>query len=484
MRNSGLKRVLVVFIAAFLGGLISLGGYLLFKPDSPDQIKTRRSGKNEKDISKLTDYKVKKVEMPTFNFSEVSKEVLPTVVHIKTAVKTRRGGRMLPFKGFPEMRRGSGSGVIISKDGHIVTNNHVIEKASEIKVTLHDKRTFDAEVVGTDKSTDLAVVKIDAENLETAKFGNSDKLNIGEWVLAVGNPFNLTSTVTSGVVSAKARNLNLLGGGSHIESFIQTDAAVNPGNSGGALVNVEGKLIGINTAIASKTGQYAGYAFAVPSSIAKKVSNDIIKYGDVKRGYLGVTIQNVNDEMAEEYGLDEIKGAKIEDIMENSAADKSGLKPEDIIVSINGETIDNVPELQAIIGRKHPGDEVDVTIVRDGEEIEKSLVLRNRQGTTKIKTSDKAPNELMDKVGAKFKPLGKKAREKLGVQFGVKVSEVFGGKFEEVGVPEGFIILQINREKIEKPEDIFRILKENKGGVLIQGVNPDGSKGYYGFGLQ
>ncbi len=484
MSKKAFKKILGIFIVAFFGGFISLGGYFLFASEPQSgQVQNQKSNTDEK-VSKFTDYQVKKVEMPSFNFSEVSKEVVPTVAHIKTSVKVGDRNRLPFFEGFPDMRRGSGSGVIISEDGYIVTNNHVVQKASKIKVTLHDKRSFKAEVVGRDESTDLAVIKIDAEGLKPIEFGNSKKLKIGEWVLAVGNPFNLTSTVTAGIVSAKARNLNLLGGGSHIESFIQTDAAVNPGNSGGALVNVEGRLVGINTAIASKTGQYAGYAFAVPASIVSKVAHDIRKYGEVKRGYLGVTIKEVDGKIAEEENLDKVRGAYVRKIMENSAADKANIKPDDVIISVDGETINNVPELQAVISQKYPGDKVKVTLKRDGEKIEKEVVLRNRQGDTKISKTEKAPDKLKEKIGADFKPLSKKMRKRLGINYGVKVQKVYGGKFKQLGIPEGFVILKINKEKVMKAADVYRILRQNKGGVLIQGVNPDGSKGYYGFGLK
>jgi Do/DeqQ family serine protease len=503
MGTYSLKNALVLFGVAILGGIVSLGGYTMLADSQSSsqaasatqasataskgsQTGNAKTSSENKD-AQFTNYDVKKVRMPSFSFKEVSKKVLPTVVHIKTSVKVEGGqGRFPFFDGFPEMRKGSGSGVIYNKEGYIVTNNHVVEKASKVKVTLHDKRTYKAEIVGTDESTDLAVIKIDADNLKPLTIGNSEKLSIGEWVLAVGNPFNLTSTVTAGIVSAKARNLNLLGGGTHIESFIQTDAAVNPGNSGGALVSAEGDLVGINTAIASKTGEYAGYAFAIPASIVTKVADDIIKYGEVKRGFLGVSIRNVNDKIAQKKGLSEIKGALIAGFAESSAAAEAGIQKGDVITSVEGQPIKSVPELQAIIGQKHPGDKVEVTIFRDGETMKKTITLTNRNGKAKIVESSPSSSISRD-IGAKLSPLDDNLKEKLGLNYGIKVSEINGGKFAEVGIPEDFIILQINNRKVKTKEDVYQIMdqiKQKDGGILIKGINPDGSKGYYGFGLE
>lgn len=499
MPQLSLKNVLVMLLAAVTGGIVSLGGYTLLAESKVSQkviykdTLTGKSSYSKENTSnksaKLTDYSSTKESerTPSFNFKGVSKEVLPTVVHIKTSIKVQRGQGRLPFfDKFPRMRKGSGSGVIYSKKGYIITNNHVVENASKIKVTLHNKQTYKAEIVGTDKSTDLAVLKIDAENLNPIDIGKSSKLAIGEWVLAVGNPFNLTSTITAGIVSAKARNLNLLGGGTHIESFIQTDAAVNPGNSGGALVDSKGNLVGINTAIASKTGEYAGYAFAIPTSIVTKVADDIIKYGEVKRGFLGVSIRNVNDKIADKKNLENIRGALVVGLMNNSAAGEAGIQKGDILVSVNGETINSVPELQAIIGQKHPGDKVKVTVLRDGEEITKKVTLTNKNGVPRI-VEKESSDEISRNIGVSLAPLSDEIKNRLDIGYGVRVKEVKGGKFAEVGIPEDFIILKINNTKVEKPEDVYEIMsriKSKQGGVLIKGLNPDGSKGYYGFGLQ
>lgn len=500
MAQINVKNLLVILAAAITGGIISLGGYTLLaekqqakKVIYKDTVTENASSSSKKSATgasaKLTDYKPrsKNSKVPSFNFKGVSKRVLPTVVHIKTSVKVQPGQGRLPFfDKFPRMRKGSGSGVIYNEKGYIITNNHVVENASEIKVTLHNKQSYEAEIVGTDNSTDLAVLKIDADNLKAVDIGNSDKLSIGEWVLAVGNPFNLTSTITAGIVSAKARNLNLLGGGTHIESFIQTDAAVNPGNSGGALVDSKGDLIGINTAIASKTGEYAGYAFAIPTSIVTKVADDIIQYGEVKRGFLGVSIRNVNDKIADKKNLKEIRGALVAGLMQKSAAGKAGIQKGDVIVSVNGESINSVAELQAIIGQKHPGDKVKVTVLRDGEKVTKKVTLTNKNGVPRI-VEEKTKEEISRDIGVNLSPLKDEVKNRLNIGYGVRVKQVKGGKLAEVGIPEDFIILQINNTKVKEPEDVYEIMsrvKKQDGGVLIKGLNPDGSKGYYGFGLQ
>ncbi|MBO7259592.1 MAG: trypsin-like peptidase domain-containing protein, partial [Paludibacteraceae bacterium] len=285
-------------------------------------------------------------------------------------------------------QQGFGSGVIISNDGYIVTNNHVIDRADMIQVVLNDKRTYTAQLVGTDPTTDIALLKIEADSLPTITFGDSDMLKVGEWVLAVGNPFNLTSTVTAGIVSAKARNINILNAAMKIESFIQTDAAVNPGNSGGALVNIQGRLVGINTAIASETGSYAGYAFAVPTSIVQKVVEDLKQHGTVQRAILGVQIADITDRLAKDRNIHTLAGAYVNSVMELSAAHMAGITEGDIITHVNNSPIKTVAELQEQIGRHRPGDEITITLLRNNTSITLPVTLQNRQGTTEILTKD------------------------------------------------------------------------------------------------
>lgn len=329
------------------------------------------------------------------SFAQAAQASVGAVVHVRTSMRTRMPlnpwYEMLGYRSPEEVREGSGSGVIIGKEGFIVTNNHVIEGAEEITVSMNDNRTYIADVIGTDPSTDLAMLKISAEfPLPFVEFGNSDQVGIGDWVLAVGNPFDLTSTVTAGIVSAKARNINLLRarpdrGVFPIESFIQTDAAVNPGNSGGALINTRGELIGINTAIASRTGSYTGYSFAVPATIVEKVAQDLMSYGEVQRAYLGIQIEPVTEEIAEQLDMTEIKGCAITDLVTGSGAAESGLEIGDVVLAIDGQEISDFPELQESVSRFHPGDEVMVRVWRNGEEREVLVQLKDRNGRLAIR---------------------------------------------------------------------------------------------------
>ena len=382
----------------------------------------------------------------------------------------------------PEQRiqEGSGSGVIISPDGYIVTNNHVIDHADQIKVILNDKREFKAKLVGTDPTTDIALLKIDAKDLPILKFGNSDALKLGEWVLAVGNPFNLTSTVTAGIVSAKGRNIGINRKTKmSIESFIQTDAAVNPGNSGGALVNMNGELVGINTAIASQTGSYTGYSFAVPSGIVQKVVADLKAYGQVQRAVLGVEISDVNAEVAKKYDLDKIEGVFIQNVQDGGAAHEAGLKDHDVVLSIDGLKVNSSSELQELIGRHHPGDVITILIKRDHKLKQIKATLRNLNGNTKIiKTSDDAF------LGATFKNISDKEKFHLGVRQGIQIDKLKNGKLKDAGIKEGFIITEVNKQPVNEVYDLRSLINKADGGILIEGIYPNGERAYYVFSME
>lgn len=489
MKNQ-IKNLAVAFGAALIGGVLSLSLYQAFVDEEPTHT-PEVQGEPTK-----ANYEIKTVNVPNFDFTEVSEKVTSSVVHIKTERGDDGGGRH-PFEEFFEDRfefdgpgpdgrgpgQGVGSGVILDESGYIITNLHVIQNASKIHVNLDDNREYEARVIGEDPHTDLAVLKIDAPDLTPLQFGDSDQLDIGEWVVAVGNPFNLRSTVTAGIVSAKARNINLLGGGASIESFIQTDAAVNPGNSGGALVNTSGELIGINTAIATQTGQYAGYSFAIPSNIAYKVYNDIVEFGDVKRGFIGVTIEDVDHDLAKEKGLDEVSGAVVRGLMEGGAAEDAGIKEGDVIIQVDDQEITSVPHLQEYVGLHRPGDEILVTVFRDGETIEFEVTLRTQEGRTALLSDDR--ENIKEKLGAEFETVTEAHKEEHGISNGVVVIDIGEGKLKEAGVPEGFIITKIDNQAVHTPGDIFSYFEEKQqGGVLLEGVNPDGSQGYYGFGLE
>lgn len=386
----------------------------------------------------------------------------------------------------PQPRVGMGSGVIISEDGYIVTNNHVIDQANKIEVTLNDKRSFEATLIGCDPVTDLALLKIDAEKLPIVRFGDSDKLQVGEWVLAVGNPFQLNSTVTAGIVSAKSRNLGMIAPSSRmgIESFIQTDAAVNPGNSGGALVNTAGELVGINTAIYSETGNYAGYSFAIPTSIVSKVITDLKQYGTVQRAMLGVSIMEMNDQLAKEKKIELRKGVYVAEVSERSAALEAGLESGDVIVAINGVATPTVAILQEQIARYRPGDKVKIEYFRGKDKKEADATLKNSDGNTEV---TKASN--IDMLGATLKEASDELRNKLRIRGGVEVAKVKEGQFKKAGIRDGFVILDINGERIMNVKNVEAVFQSLMRGetrdkvMFIKGLYPNGRAAYYAVPL-
>lgn len=435
------------------------------------------------------------------DFTQASEESIQSVVHVKTKV-VRSVVQRDPFLEFfygpgsgsgreqKQYGLGSGSGVIVSKDGYIVTNNHVIANASEIQVTLNDNTTYDARIVGTDPATDIAVIKIEASNLRPMPIGNSDDVKVGQWVLAVGNPFNLNSTVTAGIVSAKARNINIIARENEgtdvvpIESFIQTDAAVNPGNSGGALINTRGELIGINTAIASQTGNYAGYSFAVPSRLAAKVMNDIMKYGMVQRGFLGVQIQNIDQNLIDAKSLENSKGLYVAGVEKDSGADKAKIKEGDIVLKVGAKDVNSVAALQGEIGERRPGDVVRLTLRRDGEIITKDVLLKNSDGDTELVSKKEV--EKYTALGATFTELTKAEKKELNIKNGVKISSISAGTLRSAGLTKGIIITKINNDEVTSVEQLVSELKnnsDNKKGVLLEIMNDSGKKDYVGFGL-
>ena len=420
------------------------------------------------------------------------------VVHVKTKLDVSSLYQMNidPFFDFffgrpstprePQYREGSGSGVIISTDGYIVTNNHVIDNASIVEVTLNDKRTFDARVIGTDPSTDIALLKIEADSLPIIIFGDSDNLRIGEWVLAVGNPFNLTSTVTAGIVSAKARNINILNSEMKIESFIQTDAAVNPGNSGGALVNTRGELVGINTAIASQTGSYSGYSFAVPTSIVSKVVADLKEYAVVQRAVLGVQIADITDQLAKEKNLKTLKGAYIVSVQEGSSAADANLREGDIITAINGQTIGSVAELQEQISRYRPGNDVKVNYIRSNKNESVIVKLKNRSGNTNVvKIAD---NSIL---GATFKEVDKAVADRFRLTSGIQIASIDkNGALAKAGLKKDFIILKVNGQPIRSEKDLTTIVNQtinaadHDRALFITGAYTNGDIAHFAVNLE
>lgn len=426
------------------------------------------------------------------DFTGVAERSLGSVVHILSAsgvsgTRSRgqsNGGWGDIFGDQQGPRVGSGSGVIVNADGYIVTNNHVVQGAEDLEVTLNDKRKYKAKLVGTDPQTDIAVIKIDEKELPSLKFSNSDDVKIGQWVLAIGNPFNLTSTVTAGIVSAKGRDIALfdrsVGG---IESFIQTDAAINPGNSGGALIDLNGNLMGINTAIASQSGTYAGYGFAVPANLASRVVSDLIQYGSTQRGYLGVTIANIDGNFAKQYDLPVNEGAYVSSVVPNSAAQSAGIKEKDVVVSINDRKVGSSSDLMELVGSHRIGDELKVKVNRMGEIKVFTVKLKNQQGTNALSAPPTPSEEVEKSLGATLIPLDNATANRMGLSGGVQVTALKPGLLAESEIEEGFIITKINRKPVTKPSEVIALLRDNAEGVLLEGYYPGYSqKQYYGIG--
>ena len=420
------------------------------------------------------------------SFVDAAEKTVNTVVHIRTEIVSK-GNSYYDFFGelieqlyggqmqVPNsVSVGYGSGVVISPDGYIVTNNHVVEGASKIEVTFNDKHKRTATIIGNDPSTDLALIKVEAHDLEYLTFADSDKVRVGEWVLAVGNPFNLTSTVTAGIVSAKARNINILGDGSTIESFIQTDAAINPGNSGGALVNMDGNLVGVNAAIASRTGSYEGYSFAIPSNIVKKVVEDFLQYGALQRAYIGISIAEITEELAETKGIEVTSGVYVIDVHENGGAKSAGIKKDDIILSINNITVNSNAQLIGVVGQYRPGDKVKVKLQRNGDIIEKEVTLKNLEGTEEMhRDTDSFYNEVL---GIKAQALPSSLKSELGINYGLKIVEVKEGIFKQKGITDDFIILSVNYQRVSSENDLIKALNSDRSGkIRVEGINSSGT---------
>ncbi len=489
MKMKTMKQAIGYFTMGLFGALLALGGSHLL---SGTRTYTTGQGSPSAPVHYVNRPSSANFTGSSLDFVYAAEQTVNAVVHVttETAVNVRD-----PFADFfwgyrapqqQQLRKGAGSGVIVSQDGYIMTNNHVVEGADRIMVGLNDNRIYEGKVIGRDPSTDLALLKIDAEDLATVPYGNSDAVRVGEWVLAVGNPMNLTSTVTAGIVSAKARNINLLQyDASHdvfpIESFIQTDAAVNPGNSGGALVNASGELIGINTAIASSTGQYAGYSFAVPVNIVQKVASDLLEFGSVQRAYIGVSIRDMDQKLAEETKVGKIRGVYVNGVIDGGSAQNAGMEQGDVIVKVGNIAVNNVTQLQEQVGKFRPGNRVPVTVLRNGNEKVFDMTLRGKEGSTvaavDMRTSPASA------LGAEFQAPNAEELKALNLKNGVKVTTINGGKFRSSGIHEGFIIISVDQIPITDAAQLERILSNKKGGVLVEGVYPNGTRAYYGLGL-
>lgn len=426
----------------------------------------------------------------TPDFVDAAENSVNAVVHIMTKVVRQSttyndffGALLGQLYGYPGQTRNNtmvayGSGVVLTPDGYIVTNNHVVDGADEVEVTFNNKVKRTATIIGTDPTTDLALIKVDASDLEYLTFGNSDDVRIGEWVLAVGNPFNLTSTVTAGIVSAKARNLSILGEGTSVESFIQTDAAVNPGNSGGALVNTKGELVGINAAIASHTGSYEGYSFAIPSNIVRKVVDDLLLYGTAQRGYLGVQIAELTQELAQKEGLENIEGVYVAEITNGGAAELAGLKAGDVITTINGKAVNSTTQLRESVGQYRPGDKVDVEVNRNGKHQHYNLTLLNEAGNVNV--VKKGESFFNSELGLMLQPVNQNDMSRLGVENGLKIVQIRQGRFMNSGVPVDFVITKVNGYAVNDKNGLESALQNKRSRrTTIEGVYPNGMMGSF-----
>ena len=499
----------VVLLSAGVAGVTT---YTMLKPENRDSLSFNEQFRQNPG-ARLAAYDA--INAQPVDLTQAAENSLHAVVHIKSTQQAKEQTVTVrdPFaeifgdifgNGGRQQRRvqtqprvGFGSGVIISKDGYIVTNNHVIDGADEIVVKLNDNREFKGRVIGTDPNSDLALVKIEGDDFPTVPIGDSDALKVGEWVLAVGNPFNLTSTVTAGIVSAKARTLGVYGIGG-VESFIQTDAAINQGNSGGALVNAKGELVGINAVLSSPTGAYAGYGFAIPTSVMTKVVSDLKQYGTVQRALLGIkgtSLAGDGDMMSDqpidksgatladkrkEFGV--VDGVWVREIVDGGSAAGSDIKVDDIIIGIDGKKVQNFADLQEAIAQHRPGDKVTVKVMRDKKEKNINITLKNEQGTTKI-----VKDAGMEILGAAFKELPDDLKKQLNLGYGLQVTGVTSGKMADAGVRKGFIILKANDQPMRKVSDLEEVMKaavKSPNQVLfLTGVFPSGKRGYYAVDL-
>ena len=474
------RGILIALLSAAVGGLTA---YAVVNAMTKSQVRVVETSEG----AQFRTVNLSQDNWPDFTYAAES--AVDAVVYVK--VVSTQTQQQAPssifdfFFGFPEggmpqqrERVGSGSGVIIREDGYIVTNNHVIDGATRIEVTLNNNQTYPATLVGTDPATDVALLKVEATGLPVIPFGDSDKLRLGEWVIAIGSPYDLRSTITAGIVSAKGRSMPS-NGEFKIESFIQTDAAVNPGNSGGALVDKAGNLVGINTAIISQTGSYTGYSFAVPSNIVKKIAYDLMDFGSVKRAVLGISMMPIDDKIAEELKLSSRNGVYIGEVSKSGAADKAGIKAGDVLIAIDSTKITNPASVQEAVSRFSPGDNAVVTVLRDGKELKLDVTFKGTSQDTGTVSDDGS----IAFYGSSIKAADESVLERFGLKSGVQIVELGPGKLMEAGAVEGFIILYVNDHPVKTPQEVIDIVKKSKRTVFIEGVTPSGRTGYFGFGV-
>ena len=475
------KSVLIVLLSAAVGGLTA---FAVTKAISVNEPVTIQMG----DAAQFRTVSLSHDDWPDFTYA--AETAVDAVVYVKTTATHSQPQAPSSifdyFFGFPQgsvpqqrEKVGSGSGVIIREDGYIVTNNHVIEDADRIEVTLNNNQTYPATLIGTDPATDVALLKIEADGLPVIPFGDSDKLRLGEWVIAIGSPYDLRSTITAGIVSAKGRSMPNYSGEYKIESFIQTDAAVNPGNSGGALVDRAGNLVGINTAIYSRTGSYSGYSFAVPVNIVKKIAYDLMDFGSVKRAVLGIMMGPITDKIAEDLKLSTRNGVYISEVSPSGAADKAGIKAGDVLIAIDSTRITSPASVHEAVSRYSPGDKAVLTVIRDGKERQFDVTFKG----TSQENGTVADDGSVAFYGSSIKAASEETLEKYRIKNGVQIIELGPGKLMEAGAVEGFIIQYVNDHPVKTPQDVIEIVKKSKRTVFIEGLTPSGRTGYFGFAI-
>ncbi|MFA3781845.1 Do family serine endopeptidase [Melioribacteraceae bacterium 4301-Me] len=493
MQRRGIIGTVSLIIIGIVFGVVLVSGFGWIKPSYADiQI-----GATKPPVTTLDP------QAEAFNnaFINVAQKVTPSIVQINVVSKVKNSipdefKWFFPFKDIPKEELGSGSGIIISPDGYILTNNHVVENAEQVEVTLYDKRQFDAKVIGTDPLTDLGVIKIDATDLPVAYLGDSDNIKVGQWVMAIGNPLSLTSTVTAGIISATGRNINIIKDKYGVENYIQTDAAINPGNSGGALVDLNGAVIGINSAIATNgmTQSYIGYGFAIPINIAKSVAHDLIAHGKITRGYIGVSITEVDAQTAKAIGLNEPRGVMIQEILKDGAASKEDIQAGDVILKIDGKEVNRPNELQAYIATKRAGDKVVLTLFRNGKTIERSVTLKaNSKDNDVITASDKKDRNIdedmnkteitLDDLGMTVRNLTSQEKSDYNVKSGIMITDVkqFGRAYNQK-IPENTVITQVDKKPIESIGEFKKIIESKRGGaVLLRIVDSQGNSRFVGL---
>lgn len=486
-----MKKLFSTLFVACLGGLVALSTARYFNNQEKSGVNQITNPFDHQNV-RLTSYGQNQNSGLNADFTNAAEKSVNAVVHIKTISEQVNNLNYDPFAEWfygPQKRQqnysqeGSGSGVIISDDGYIVTNNHVVAGADKIEVILNDRRTYVGELIGTDASTDVALIRIKEKNLPFLNYGNSELVRVGEWALAVGNPFNLESTVTAGIISAKGRSNILDVNKRPIESFIQTDAAVNPGNSGGALVNTNGELIGINTAIASNNGAYQGYSFAVPVNIVKKIVSDLVEFGMVQRAYFGVSIRDLDAKFAADKNIKLLKGVYVNGVTLGGSAEDAGIQEGDVITKIESSYVGSVSELQEQLSKYRPGDKINIVAMRNNKEMNIGAVLKSLDNTTSLVKKSEVIKRSMSALGADFEEMTNDELAKLRINNGVKIKKLMAGKLLQVGIKEGFIITSIDKKKVSSTSDITNLLENKTGTVLIEGFYPNGARAYYGFAL-